>query len=286
MTSVTGVIRLIRPINCAMMGFAVVVGEFIALSGSLPTFRALLGFPVAFLLTAATMILNDYYDRSIDKINNPERPIPSGAVSPRAALALVFLLSTLGILTSALVNSLAMIIALLSLVLMVFYNTVGKRTGFLGNIVVSVCVSLPFVFGGYAVQNMRLLLWIFAFVALFSNLGREVTKGIADVAGDRAHGVRTVAVVFGSGIASLAASSLFAVAILLSAFPHVLDLVSKFYLPAVVVSDLGFVTSAISLLRNHSVENAKAVKNRILIWMMIGLVAFLLGAYVPIESNM
>lgn len=113
MTSVTGVIRLIRPINCAMMGFAVVVGEFIALSGSLPAFRALLGFPVAFLLTAATMILNDYYDRSIDQINNPERPIPSGAVSPRAPLALVFLLSTLGILASALVNSLAMIIALL-----------------------------------------------------------------------------------------------------------------------------------------------------------------------------
>ena len=285
MTSVTGVIRLIRPINCTMMGFAVVVGEFIALSGSLPTFRALLGFPVAFLLTAATMILNDYYDRSIDQINNPERPIPSGAVSPRAALALVFLFSTLGILTSALVNSLAMIIALLSLILMVFYNTIGKRTGFLGNIVVSVCVSLPFVFGGYAVQNMRLLLWVFAFVALFSNLGREVTKGIADVAGDRTHGVRTVAVVFGSGIASLAASSLFVVAILLSVFPHVLDLVSGFYLPAVVVSDLGFVTSVISLLRNHSVENAKAVKNRVLIWMMIGLVAFLLGAYVPIESN-
>jgi multidrug efflux pump subunit AcrA (membrane-fusion protein) len=34
----------------------------------------------------------------------------------------------------------------------------------------------------------------------------------------------------------------------------------------------------IKILRNHSVENAKAVKNRVLIWMMIGLVAFLLGA--------
>ena len=279
MNQTTGLLRLIRPINCAMMGFAVVIGELIALSGSIPSFRALLGFPVAFILTAATMALNDYYDRSIDSINNPDRPIPSGAVPPRSALTCTFLCSALGILISAALSLSALFIASVSLVLMLYYNTVGKRTGFFGNIIVSICVSLPFIFGGYAVQNMKLLLWIFAFVAFVSNLGREATKGIVDVVGDSTHGVKTLAVVVGPRKASFVASALFMVAVGLSLLPPALNLVSTYYLPTVIVSDVGFMISVFSLLRNHSSKNARVTKNMILIWMMLGLLAFLLGAY-------
>ena len=279
MNQTIGIFRLLRPVNCVMMGFAVVIGELIALSGGLPSFRALLGFPVAFLLTAATMALNDYHDRSIDSINSPQRPIPSGVVSPRLALVCAFFCSSVGILISALVNLPALLIALISLVLMVYYNTVGKRTGFFGNIIVSICVSLPFVFGGFAVQNMVLLLWLFASVAFLSNLGREVTKGISDMVGDSAHKIRTLAVLLGARSASLAASALFVGAVGLSLLPQVLGLVSMFYLPAVIISDLGFLTSVLSLLRDHSDKNAKVVKNRVLVWMALGLVAFLLGAH-------
>jgi len=275
---------LIRPINSMMMGFAVVIGELIALSGSLPPFRALLGFPVAFLMTAATMALNDYYDRSIDLINNPGRPIPSGAVSARSALVCALLFSATGILISAFLNMSALAIALFSLVLMIYYNTIGKRVGFLGNVVVSVCVSLPFIFGGYAVQNMKLLLWVFAFMAFLSNLGREVTKGITDVAGDTAYKARTLAVKFGPQTASVVAASLLASAVGLSLLPQALGLVSRYYLPAIVVSDIGFITSVVSLLRDCSDRNARVVKNRILLWMTLGLVGFLLGAYEPPRS--
>jgi len=277
MNQAVGIFRLLRPVNCAMMGFAVVIGELIALSGRLPSFRALLGFPIAFLLTAATMALNDYYDRSIDSVNSPERPIPSGVVSPRLALVCAFLCSAFGILSSIFVNLSALIIALISLVLMVYYNTVGKRMGFFGNIIVSICVSLPFIFGGYAVQNMIPLLWIFACVAFLSNLGREVTKGISDIVGDSAHKIRTLAVLLGARSASLVASALLVGAVGLSLLPQLLGLVSMYYLPAVIISDFGFLTSVFSLLRDHSDKNAKVVKNRILIWMALGLVAFLLG---------
>lgn len=269
---------MIRPVNCAMMGFAVLIGELIALSGFWLSFRALLGFPVAFLLTGATMALNDYYDRSIDLMNSPSRPIPSGAVSARSALACTFLFSAAGILISAFVNFSALIIALISLILMVYYNTVGKRTGIFGNIIVSVCVSLPFIFGGYATENMKLLLWIFASMAFLSNLGREVAKGIVDVVGDSAHRVRTVAAILGPRNASFVASAILINAVGLSLFPQTLGLVSGYYLPAVVISDAGFLSSVISLLRDYSAHNAKVVKNKILVWMTIGLVAFLIGA--------
>jgi geranylgeranylglycerol-phosphate geranylgeranyltransferase len=264
-----------------MMGSAVLVGELIALSGSWPSYRALLGFPVAFLLTAATMALNDYYDRYIDSVNNPRRPIPSGAVSAPTALFCTFLFSAIGISISALVNLPALVIAAVSLVFMVYYNIMGKRTGFFGNIIVSACVSLPFIFGGYAVENMKPLLWIFASTAFLSNLGREVVKGVADVEGDRMHDVMTLAVLFGPRHASFVASALFTGAIGLSVLPQIFRLVSTYYLPAVLISDLGFASSILSFLKDCSTVNAKVVKNRILIWMALGLFAFLVGSHDP-----
>ncbi|WP_344980642.1 UbiA family prenyltransferase, partial [Streptosporangium fragile] len=40
------------------------------------------------LLYWAGMALNDWSDREIDAVERPERPIPSGRVSPRGALGL------------------------------------------------------------------------------------------------------------------------------------------------------------------------------------------------------
>ncbi|HWM84456.1 MAG TPA: UbiA family prenyltransferase, partial [Kofleriaceae bacterium] len=39
-------------------------------------------------LYLAGMVLNDYFDRDWDALERPERPIPSGQVTPRAALVL------------------------------------------------------------------------------------------------------------------------------------------------------------------------------------------------------
>src|SRR4030066_2534468 len=93
-----GIIQLMRPINCAIMGFAVFVGVGLAN----PTFaggdwlRILYGFLTGFTLCAAAMVVNDFYDRAIDAVNEPSRPIPSGLVSSREALVLVFVLTVVG----------------------------------------------------------------------------------------------------------------------------------------------------------------------------------------------
>src|SRR3989304_1797429 len=98
MGKISGLVRLMRPINCAMMGFAGFVGavladpQFVAASW----LGVLYGFVTGFMLTAAAMTINDYYDRAIDAINEPSRPIPSGLVKPNEALVLVLVLSLVG----------------------------------------------------------------------------------------------------------------------------------------------------------------------------------------------
>ena len=56
------------------------------------------------LLTGYTQTINDYYDRDIDAINEPYRPIPSGAISLGQVKAQVFVLLGLGLTVSYLLD--------------------------------------------------------------------------------------------------------------------------------------------------------------------------------------
>ncbi|UCG45591.1 MAG: UbiA family prenyltransferase, partial [Candidatus Bathyarchaeota archaeon] len=141
-------IQLIRPINCVMMGVAVIAGaSFVAF----PSFSVnlVLAFVTSFALTAASMAINDYYDREIDAINEPQRPIPSHAVEPHESVILAFILGVIGLATALATNMYCGITAILALGVSIAYVTKGKQTGFLGNLLVSACVVTPFIYGGF-----------------------------------------------------------------------------------------------------------------------------------------
>jgi len=119
---------------------------------------------------------------------------------------------------------------------------------------------------------------VFAGMAFFSTVGREITKGIVDVEGDKLEGIRTVAAIYGSRKAAFLTLLFYVSAVILSFFPLLLEnKVSVWYLPFVAVADLGFIFSATSLLHNYSRKNARRVKNIVRIWMIIGLFAFVAG---------
>ncbi len=263
-----------------MIGLAVVVGEVIAL-GTLPSIdKTLPGFLTASLMMGATMVMNDLYDVQIDKINSPHRPIASGRVQPGEALAFLTVLSIASIFFALFLGSFTLLTALLALVLMAYYNTRGKRTGLPGNIVVSFNVALPFFYGGLAVGSLVPLVLIFSALSFMANLGREVAKGIPDLVGDRSLGVRTIAVSHGPKVAAQASSALFLTAVILSVLPPLLGEISVLYFPGVILADIGFAYSSIRLVVNSKPEAARKVKNWVLLWMLLGLVGFLLGGVV------
>ena len=270
-------LSIVRLPNCVMIGLAVVIGEAIALGGLPSLAVSLSGFLTASLMMAGTMILNDIYDLSTDRVNNPSRPLVAGRIGLKEARALSVLFSALSITFAIILGLYTTIIALLALYLMVYYNTKGKKTGLLGNIVVSSNVALPFFYGGVAVNNLRPLLFVFSTIAFLANLGREVAKGIPDAAGDRETGVRTIAVARGPITAARMSAALFASAVILSFIPLFLGTVSLFYFPGVVLADVGFVYSSAKLLRNQDPRVVKSVKTQVLFWMLLGLVGFLLG---------
>jgi geranylgeranylglycerol-phosphate geranylgeranyltransferase len=272
-----------------MMGFAVIVGAAIANSKVLAnSLNSLIyGFFTGFLLTAAAMAINDYYDREIDAINEPFRPIPSGVVKPNEALVFSFSLTALGLAAAALTaltcvvtaSIYCFVTALIFWLISVAYATVGKRTGLLGNLLVSACVSAPFIYGSLAVTGtIALNILIFVLMVFLSNTGREITKGIVDVEGDKMRNVKTLAVRFGPRKAAIAATIFYLVAVALTPLPPILDLVTFWFIPLVAITDAGLILSSMMLLMDYSRENARKVKNQILAWFLVGLIAFIVGS--------
>src|SRR3972149_4117396 len=130
-----GIVRLTRPLNCVMMGVAVFVGAVLAKQAFSvgDWLNVLFGFLTGFMLTAAAMAINDFYDRKIDAVNEPSRPIPSGLVSPKEVILLVVFLSAFGFVFAVLVSFLCLFIAVISWLIVIAYVTVGKRSGLPGN---------------------------------------------------------------------------------------------------------------------------------------------------------
>jgi geranylgeranylglycerol-phosphate geranylgeranyltransferase len=281
MRKVGGYLRLMRPINCLMMGFAVIVGAALANPNVLGTFwqNLIYGFVTGFALTAASMAINDYYDREIDAVNEPKRPIPSGLIKPKEALIFASALTIIGFISAFLTNIFCLLIAIIAWIIFVTYTTIGKRSGLPGNFLVSTCVAMPFIYGSVATVNTVVPnVSIFVLMVFLSNTGREITKGIVDVEGDRMQNVKTLAVLYGEKKAAITAVLFYLFAVFLSPIPWLLGSVSFWFLPIVAVTDFGLLASSFMLLKDFSRENARKIKNTVLLWFLIGLLAFIMGA--------
>ncbi|MBS7632609.1 geranylgeranylglycerol-phosphate geranylgeranyltransferase [Candidatus Bathyarchaeota archaeon] len=275
-------VRLLRPINCAMIGFAVIVGAALADSGSLIASWTSLtyGFLAGFTLTAASMAINDYYDREIDAVNEPSRPIPSGQIKPHEALAVAAIFSIIGMVSAYLNNFYCFLVAAVSWAVSMTYTTVGKRSGLGGNFLVSLCVAIPFIYGSLAVSSViKPKVLVFAGIVFLSYTGREITKGIVDVQGDGTRGVKTVAVHYGEKNAAFASAFFYVLGVLLSPIPWLFGMVSFWFVPVVALTDVGLVVSSLMLLKDYSRDNARRVKTMVLFWFLTGLLAFILGAF-------
>ena len=277
-------LRLMRPVNCVMMGIAVLIGEFIALKGSLNPLASLLGFLTAFTLAGGSMAANDYFDREVDAVNEPTRPIPSGQVTPSQTLIFSALLGVLGLAFAFLSlrffqGLLAPLVAGASFALALGYNGWGKRFGLLGNLMVSACVAVPFLYGAFMVGVLpSLLLAFFAALAFLSNTGREIVKGIADMEGDRLRRIETLALKYGPRLAAWAASAFYRSAIILSILPPVLGLVSIYYVPPVALACLSFAYTSLKILGSPELGEARRLKRLSLLGMLFGLIGFMAGA--------
>lgn len=263
--------------NCVMVSIAVFIGAGIGVGLSvfddIYMLKVLTACFVAFLFTGAGNALNDYYDRDIDKINHPARPIPSGKVSPKSTLRFSALLFIVAIILTLFINLYALIIFVANLAIMISYEVFSKAKGVAGNATISWLTATTFLFGGSAVEALTapLILSSLAFLATF---GREIAKDIEDIKGDS--GRMTLPMSMGIDGAVIIASLAIVSAVLLSPMPYLLGLFSEsnaiLYIIFVILADIIFIYS-IGLLLKRKKKTSGTIKYA----MLIALLAFLVG---------
>jgi len=104
----------------------------------------------ALLFYAAGLLANDFFDRSIDAHERPDRPIPSGAISPFTVLAVAVALTLAGILLLVPAGRPAFVMGLLVTGASWFYNSMGKRSTVLAPLSMGLCRGLSLWMGACA----------------------------------------------------------------------------------------------------------------------------------------
>ena len=165
------------------------------------------------LLAGYTQTLNDYYDREIDAINEPYRPIPSGAIPLNQVKVqiLVLLFAGLGVawgldLWAGHELPVLLLLALGGSLVSFIYSAPPlklKQNGWLGNYALGASyIALPW-WAGQALFGR--LTWTTALLTLaysLAGLGIAVVNDFKSVEGDRAMGLQSLPVVFGNRRAS------------------------------------------------------------------------------------
>ncbi|WP_186313352.1 geranylgeranylglycerol-phosphate geranylgeranyltransferase [Halorubrum salsamenti] len=230
-----GVLELARPGNCVAAAVLTATGAFVAGAGDALAPAAIAAVTTSFAVAAGNAI-NDYFDREIDAINQPDRPIPRGAVSPRGALGVSGVWFAAAVALALALPPLALAIAGVNLVALVTYTTVFKGTPGLGNALVSYLVGSTFLFGGAAVGRPGAVVAL-ALLAGLSTFAREVIKDVEDVVGDREEGLRTLPVAIGERRSLWIATGSLVVAVAASPFPYLSGTFGGAYLLLVAVAD-------------------------------------------------
>jgi geranylgeranylglycerol-phosphate geranylgeranyltransferase len=273
---------LIRPVNCAMIGFAVIVGAFVSKPASVSTVELALGFLTGFFICAYSMAVNDVYDIEVDRVNRPERPLPSGRISAAGASRISVVSLLAGVACSVLsLNPLAVVIGLFYAFLSWLYNSRAKKQGIGGNLIVASSLAIPFIYGGVIIggSSAGSLLLMMALTSFFSGVGREVVKAMADVEGDAMRGVKSVARTGGLRVASAAGATFFLLAVVTSWVPLITRIANQIYTYGVIIPDAIFIGLALAILSRPDAARALKVKRIALAGMTVGLLVFIGGAF-------
>jgi geranylgeranylglycerol-phosphate geranylgeranyltransferase len=276
-----GLLDLIRPVNCTMIGFAVIVGAFVSKPGPVSYPQLILGFFTGFFLCSYSMAVNDVYDVEVDRVNRPDRPIPSGRISVAEASMFSYVALAVGIACSLLsIIPLAVAIAAFYALLSWLYSSRAKKRGLAGNLIVASSLAIPFVYGGVVSGGSfgGSLLLMMALTAFFSGVGREVVKAMADVEGDAKREVNSIARRRGLRFASAVGACFFLLAVFTSWVPLFTGLANEIYSFGVIVPDAIFLYLAVVIIARHEPASAYRVKRLALAGMTVGLLVFIGGA--------
>ncbi len=283
-------INIMRPVNCIMGSLTVIIGLLNTRTGiplNILLINIILGVLTYFAVAASGMIINDIYDIEIDKINRPNRPLPRGELSLTQAKILFVLTYGIGILISV-IHWLFFALSGLNVLLVVFFGFIGwlyaawgKKSGFYGNLMVSVSFSIGLIYG--AILNSIIIpayIYYFFLTSFFLLLSREIVKGCEDIEGDKKEGVKTLAIRIGIKKATIFSIVFEIMAIIFFILPIFTDIINPTLFLISMLFGLVVVSTALvlSLRKNLEKKDFKKISLLLKAGALLGLIAFIFAS--------
>lgn len=140
------------------------------------------------LVIAAGYVLNDVFDYAVDRLNSPQRPLPSGRVSRRAAGVAGAVLLLLGLTLAAMCRWQYLIVLGIVAAALVVYDLYSKQFGVIKQLLVAALMTsiypLAVAQTGWPTGSRAGSLAVFSAWLLLTSFGYEVLKDIRDARGD------------------------------------------------------------------------------------------------------
>ena len=298
MKKIKAIWELMRLGHGVMLFIAILIGSLISQTTlfnnlDLPLLNIFLTFFTALFLEASTFALNDYYDLEIDRINKrTDRPLVRGDLSPKTALNIFYLLFPLGLLCSYFVNMTCFLIALITALISVLYDAKMKKIKLIGNFYIAYIMSIPFVFGGatvlgnnaFSLEAINPIIYVIALIAFLAGAGREIMKDVMDFEGDKRQGVKSFPRYIGIRASNGIAAIFYLCAIALSFLPFFLADFGVYYqniiyFILIFITDTMLLSTCLQLVFKKQ-PNMKFHRKYTLVAIFIGLLAFLVGAFI------
>lgn len=255
--------ELIRPDLAFGAGFFLVAGQVLALGTLPPAGMALAGFVMLFFISGSANVANDYFDRDVDRVNMPGRPLVSGRISARGLWALFAACSAVGLAAAAFFGLPVLILALVLWAVSLLYNMKLKEYGIAGNLVVAFCVGMTVVTGGITAGMINGLVLSFGALAFLFDLAEEIAADAMDVSGDQMRPSRSLAKTRGRNFALRASGAVFAVFFVLTLLPFFMGWLGYEYLLPAGVVDLWMIRCVTILVRDRSIEEGRGQVRRL-----------------------
>ncbi|MFN3428049.1 MAG: chlorophyll synthase ChlG [Candidatus Thermochlorobacter sp.] len=163
------------------------------------------------LMCAMSQTMNDYFDREVDAINEPDRPIPAGLISKSASWIVTFTLIGLAFIISYWIHPYVLAISFVSVLLSHVYSGPplrAKNNGWYGNLVVGIAYEgVAWLTGSFSLTKGLPSQESIAMAIIFS-LGAHGIMTLNDfksVVGDRVRKVKSIPVQLGEKRAAMLA---------------------------------------------------------------------------------
>ncbi|MGB9958402.1 geranylgeranylglycerol-phosphate geranylgeranyltransferase [Haloferax prahovense] len=270
-TRARGFVELTRPGNAVAAGVLTFTGAFVAGAAASDALVVVAAMLATVFATGAGNAINDYFDRDIDRINRPDRPIPRGAVT--AAEAKWFSVALFGgaVVSAFVLPVVAIAIAVVNLVALLAYTEFFKGLPGIGNVVVAALTGSTFLFGGAAIGE-PLGAVVLCVLAALATLTREIVKDVEDIGGDREEGLRTLPIVVGEEASLWLGAVVLVVAVAASAVPFIWGGFGLAYLGVVVPADAVMLAAA-----TRAFADPAAAQRRLKYGMFLAAFAFIVG---------